>query len=233
MPLHCVARARHGAAHRLACAVCTPRLPATFESHTPPQPPNSTGNHVRLSGQDVERGTFSHRHAVLHDQKSGGLMPCGGSSGGWRVARVASLPLLKPSGSLPVQLASFTSTHATPLCRPHRRMIVCCLPWPPSLPLLPQARPSRLWSTCSTASGPSRWARLVCWSGAAPHLSCSCCSAAAFQGLPQQPVPAASRTLPTQAACLTPRTIPAACLSSPCPTPLCPSTACWALSWVS
>jgi len=26
------------------------------------------GNHVRLTGQDVERGTFSHRHAVVHDQ---------------------------------------------------------------------------------------------------------------------------------------------------------------------
>lgn len=29
------------------------------------------GNHVRLTGQDVERGTFSHRHAVLVDQNTG------------------------------------------------------------------------------------------------------------------------------------------------------------------
>jgi 2-oxoglutarate dehydrogenase E1 component len=30
------------------------------------------GYHVRVSGQDVERGTFSQRHAVLHDQKTEG-----------------------------------------------------------------------------------------------------------------------------------------------------------------
>jgi 2-oxoglutarate dehydrogenase E1 component len=29
------------------------------------------GNHVRLTGQDVQRGTFSHRHAVLTNQKDG------------------------------------------------------------------------------------------------------------------------------------------------------------------
>eukprot|EP01062_Namystynia_karyoxenos_P082975 TRINITY_DN944_c0_g2_i1.p1 TRINITY_DN944_c0_g2~~TRINITY_DN944_c0_g2_i1.p1 ORF type:complete len:1042 (+),score=381.08 TRINITY_DN944_c0_g2_i1:85-3126(+) len=29
------------------------------------------GNHVRLSGQDVERGTFSQRHLVAHDQVTG------------------------------------------------------------------------------------------------------------------------------------------------------------------
>jgi 2-oxoglutarate dehydrogenase E1 component len=29
------------------------------------------GNLVRLTGQDVERGTFSHRHAVLHDKETG------------------------------------------------------------------------------------------------------------------------------------------------------------------
>ena len=27
--------------------------------------------HIRLTGQDTERGTFSHRHLVLHDEKTG------------------------------------------------------------------------------------------------------------------------------------------------------------------
>jgi 2-oxoglutarate dehydrogenase E1 component len=31
------------------------------------------GTPIRLTGQDVERGTFSHRHAVLHDQHTGQL----------------------------------------------------------------------------------------------------------------------------------------------------------------
>lgn len=34
------------------------------------------GTPIRLSGQDSERGTFSHRHAVLHDQRTGeGYIP--------------------------------------------------------------------------------------------------------------------------------------------------------------
>lgn len=34
------------------------------------------GTHVRLSGQDVERGTFSHRHHVVHDQAVDGKTYC-------------------------------------------------------------------------------------------------------------------------------------------------------------
>jgi len=30
------------------------------------------GTHVRVSGQDAQRGTFTHRHAVLHDVENGG-----------------------------------------------------------------------------------------------------------------------------------------------------------------
>jgi len=31
----------------------------------------TTGNKVRITGQDVGRGTFSHRHAIVYDQKTG------------------------------------------------------------------------------------------------------------------------------------------------------------------
>jgi 2-oxoglutarate dehydrogenase E1 component len=33
----------------------------------------SEGVSIRLTGEDVERGTFSHRHAVLHDQQTGAV----------------------------------------------------------------------------------------------------------------------------------------------------------------
>ena len=29
------------------------------------------GNPIRLTGQDAQRGTFAHRHLVLHDEKTG------------------------------------------------------------------------------------------------------------------------------------------------------------------
>jgi 2-oxoglutarate dehydrogenase complex dehydrogenase (E1) component-like enzyme len=33
--------------------------------------PIDEGNHVRLSGQDVQRGSLSQRHLLLHDQETG------------------------------------------------------------------------------------------------------------------------------------------------------------------
>ena len=46
-------------------------LPGLTAQHDADTRSAATGNHVRLTGQDVERGTFSHRHAVCHDQKTG------------------------------------------------------------------------------------------------------------------------------------------------------------------
>merc|ERR1719361_1206255 len=51
------------------------------------------GCHVRLSGQDVERGTFSHRHAVLHEQKN---------------IAVDNRPQYRPLQHIPESKATFT-----------------------------------------------------------------------------------------------------------------------------
>jgi hypothetical protein len=55
----------------------------------------SEGNHVRLSGQDVERGTFSHRHAVLHDQETGVCL-CGAGWFGYGLSGLAVSRRQKP-----------------------------------------------------------------------------------------------------------------------------------------
>lgn len=52
------------------------------------------GYPIRLSGQDVERGTFSHRHAVLHDCKNGGTyMPLNHLSEDQAVVEIYNSPL--------------------------------------------------------------------------------------------------------------------------------------------
>ena len=48
-----------------------------FTRRISPTPPCSTkGHELRVVGQDVGRGTFFHRHAVLHDQKTDGTYHC-------------------------------------------------------------------------------------------------------------------------------------------------------------
>ncbi|MCO6043455.1 2-oxoglutarate dehydrogenase E1 component [Aeoliella sp. ICT_H6.2] len=52
------------------------------------------GYPVRLTGQDVERGTFSHRHAVLHDVKNGAtFMPLNHLSEDQAVVEIFNSPL--------------------------------------------------------------------------------------------------------------------------------------------
>lgn len=49
---------------------------------------------IRLTGQDVERGTFSHRHAVLHDHKNGSTyMPLNHLSEDQAVVEIYNSPL--------------------------------------------------------------------------------------------------------------------------------------------
>jgi 2-oxoglutarate dehydrogenase E1 component len=52
------------------------------------------GHRVRMSGQDVERGTFTHRHAVLHDYKTGDTyMPLQHLSGEQAPVEIYNSPL--------------------------------------------------------------------------------------------------------------------------------------------
>lgn len=52
------------------------------------------GYPVRLTGQDVERGTFSHRHAVLHDHRNGATyMPLNHLSADQAVVEIFNSPL--------------------------------------------------------------------------------------------------------------------------------------------
>ena len=58
------------------------------------------GNHVRISGQDVERGTFSHRHCVVHDQMDGSkYVPLNALEHGQASLAASSLSGMASSGS--------------------------------------------------------------------------------------------------------------------------------------
>lgn len=64
------------------------------------------GFHVRLAGQDVQRGTFSHRHAVVHDQSVGTPSDRPDDAGGPR--RLTYCPLAE---LFPVEEASASATN--------------------------------------------------------------------------------------------------------------------------
>ncbi len=52
------------------------------------------GWRIRLTGQDSQRGTFAHRHAVLHDQETGAVhTPLEGIAGGRRRFEIINSPL--------------------------------------------------------------------------------------------------------------------------------------------
>ena len=73
------ARGLHGApeARHAARAPAQPLDAGTIDWARPRRSPSRRcsrdGIHVRMTGQDTERGTFSNRHAVLHDVETGEL----------------------------------------------------------------------------------------------------------------------------------------------------------------
>ena len=59
----------------------------------------SEGHNVRLTGQDVGRGTFAHRHAVLHDQLTdAAILPIGSIGFVWQF-RLVRLVFIRGSGA--------------------------------------------------------------------------------------------------------------------------------------
>ena len=82
------------------------------------------GTHIRLTGQDTERGTFSHRHLALHDENTGlRYVPIQNLSGRAGAVRAPQQPAL--GGRLPrlrVRLLGRLAGVADPLGGPVRRL---------------------------------------------------------------------------------------------------------------
>ena len=64
------------------------------------------GTHVRLSGQDSGRGTFSHRHAVLVDQETRGALRPDQPHPRGRPFEIIDSPLSEAAVSLRIRLAT-------------------------------------------------------------------------------------------------------------------------------
>ena len=99
---------------------------------------SSPARPIRLTGQDTERGTFSHRHLVLHDYETGGRLHAAGPPPGGLGSR-AGLQLAALRGGrrrLRVRLLGGLPGRARPLGGPVRR--------------LRQLRPGA-WSTSSSS----------------------------------------------------------------------------------
>ena len=83
-----------------------------------------TASPIRLTGQDAERGTFSQRHAVLHDAETGArYVAAPGAAGGARLVRGPQQPALRERRArLRVRLQRAGAGRAGALGSPVRRL---------------------------------------------------------------------------------------------------------------